>query len=81
MTIYIVHYNDAENYAAYTSEAKAKQTIWENYCEEMPDKTKTLYGEEDRNSLEEFGYILDYGWIEQVTLYDENGKEFVCDTL
>lgn len=81
MTIYIVHFNDSENYAAYTSEAKAKQTIWENYCEEISEATKALYGAEDRNSLEEFGYILDYGWVEAVTLYDENGKEFVCDTL
>ena len=80
MTIYIVHYNDVENYAAYTSEAKAKQTIWESYCEEMSDEVKAQYGAEDRNSLEEFGYILDYGWVAPVVLYDENGKEFVCDT-
>lgn len=80
MTIYIVRYNDAETDAAYTSEAKAKQTIWENYCEEMSDEVKTLHGAEDRSSLEEFGYILDYGWVEAVPLYDENGKEFVCDT-
>lgn len=83
MTIYIVHFSDTGNYAAYTSEAKAKQTLWEGYCEEIYDETQALYAEEDRATLEEFGYIIDYGWVEAVLLYDddENGKGFVCDTL
>ena len=81
MTIYIVHFRDAEDYAAYTSEAKAKQTIWEHYCEEISAETQARYGAEDRASLEESGCILGYGWIDAVPLYDENGKEIVCDTL
>lgn len=38
MKIYIVNFNDQGNYAAYTSEAKAKEVLWETYCEEIPRK-------------------------------------------
>ena len=73
MKIYIVNFNDQGNYAAYTSEAKAKEVLWETYCEEIPAETREKYLEEDKATLED-GYIIDYGWITEIELYDERGN-------
>ena len=74
MTIYIVNFNDQGNYAAYTAEAKAKEFLWAAYCEEIPAETREKYLEEDKKSLED-GYIINYGWITEIELYNEKGEK------
>ena len=73
MTIYIVNFNDQDNYAAYTSEKKAKEVLWDAYCEDITEETRLKWGEEDKRTLEESGYIVDYGWIAATDLFNENG--------
>ena len=74
MKIYIVNFNGQDNYAAYTSEEKAKQALLDAYCEEIPEEIRLKYVEEDELTLKS-GYITDYGWITETDLYDANGNE------
>ena len=74
MRIYVVNFYDHENYRAYTSEEKAKVLLWESYCEEFSEDTRKRHEEEDKETLKR-GYIVDYGWISEVNLYDENDNE------
>ena len=70
MTIYVLNFNDNECYAAYTSFEKAKQILWENYCDEVDLDTRGKYLKEDLKTLKE-GYIIDYAYIKEVTLVEE----------
>ena len=74
MKIYVVNFNDHDNYRAYTSKEKAKTLLWESYCKDYSEDTRKRYEEEDKVTLEQ-GYIIDYGWISEVKLYDENDSE------
>ena len=70
MKIYIVNFADQDFYCAYTSFEKAKQVLWENYCEEVSNETRAKFLEDDLKTLEE-GYIIDYGWIAVTDLVEE----------
>ena len=74
MSIYIVNFNDFEDYRAYTSVEKAKAILWENYEREVPEQVRAELTEQDRQTLDESLYIEDYGWVSEIDLYDENGK-------
>ena len=69
-TIYVLSFNDTGVYCAYTNFEKAKEVLWETYCDDIPAETRNKYLDEDLKSLEE-GYILDYGYINDVPLIEE----------
>lgn len=70
MKIYILSFNDSGNYCAYTTFEKAKEVLWECYCEDVDEATRTKYLEEDLQTLEE-GFITDYGYIDETVLVEE----------
>ena len=70
MKIYILNFNDSGTYCAYTSFEKAKQVLWECYCDDINEEYRAKYLEEDLKELEE-GYITDYGYIDETTLVEE----------
>ena len=72
-TIYVLHFSDQDNYAAYITLDQAKKVLWDSYCAEVDAETRAEYEENDRRTLEA-GWIEDYGWISQVDLFDEEGK-------
>ena len=43
MKIYIVNFEDQDCYCAYTSFAKAKEFLWENYCEEVSEEVRAKF--------------------------------------
>lgn len=73
-TIYVLHFNDQADYAAYPSLEKAKEVLWEAYCNEVDEEIRAKWAEEDKTTLEDGNYICDYAWISQVDLFDEEGK-------
>ena len=68
--IYILEFVDSDNYCAYATYEKAKQVLWETYCEEVDKETREKFLEEDLKTLED-GYILDYGYVDEVTFVNE----------
>ena len=70
MKIYVLSFNDSGSYCAYTSFEKAKQVLWECYCDDIPEETRAKYVKEDYDTLEE-GYITDYGYIDETVLVEE----------
>ena len=69
--VYVVELYDTGIYCAYKTEAKAKQALWECYCDEIDEDVRALYLAEDTETLEQRGYITDYGVVNEVTLVDE----------
>jgi inorganic pyrophosphatase len=70
MTIYVLNFNDTGSYYAYTSFERAKQILWECYCDEVDQEKREKYLDEDLKTLEE-GYITDYGYINETILVEE----------
>lgn len=70
MMIYVLNFNDTGVYCAYTSFEKARQALWECYCDDVDQGTRTKYLDEDLKTLEE-GYIEDYGYIQDTILVEE----------
>ena len=75
MKIYILNFNDSGNYCAYASKEKAKQVLWECYCDEIlpniNEADRETYYAEDSKTFEESDYIIDYGWVEEVDFVEE----------
>ena len=70
MIIYLLSFNDEGAYCAFQSFEKAKSVLWEHYCEEVPVEVRNQYLKDDLETLEK-GYIIDYGYIEEITLVEE----------
>ena len=68
--IYVVDLHDTGIYCAYTTEAKAKQVLWELYCDEVDEDVRAIHLAEDTETLEK-GYIIDYGAVYEVALVEE----------
>ena len=68
--VYILEFADSGNYCAYATYEKAKQVLWETYCEEVDKETREKFLEEDLKTLVE-GFIIDYGYIEEVSFVNE----------
>jgi hypothetical protein len=68
--IYVLEFADNGVYCAYATKEAAKKVLWESYCEEVDNETREKYLKEDLKTLEE-GYIIDYGWVEEVTFVNE----------
>ena len=75
MKIYILNFNDSGIYCAYATKEKAKQVLWECYCDEiLPNINETdreTYYAEDSKTFEIDDYIIDYGWVEEVDFVEE----------
>jgi inorganic pyrophosphatase len=69
-SIYILEFADSGNYCAYATYEKAKQVLWETYCEEVDKETREKFLDEDLKTLED-GYIIDYGYVDEVTFVNE----------
>ena len=73
--IYVLNFNDNGIYCAYATKDAAKKVLWESYCDEiLPNISETnreAYLKEDTATFEENGYIIDYGWVEEVTFVNE----------
>ena len=70
MKIYILNFNDSECYCAYTTKEKAKEALWQCYCDEVDPEIRAKYLEEDLKTLED-GFIEEYGWIAETTLIED----------
>ena len=68
--VYVVELYDTGIYAAYKTEAKAKEVLWECYCDEVDEDVRVIHLTEDIKTLEK-GYIIDYGAVYEVTLVEE----------
>ena len=72
MTIYLVNIEGTIE-SAHTSDKMAKEALWKSYCQHVDAETREKYIDEDRLTLKQ-GYIEEYGWVEVVELYDEEGR-------
>lgn len=73
--IYVLNFNDNGIYCAYATKDAAKKVLWECYCDEiLPNINETdreTYYTEDLKTFEVDDYIIDYGWVEEVTFVNE----------
>ena len=73
--VYVLNFNDNGCYCAYATKEAAKKVLWESYCDEiLPNINETdreTYYAEDQKTFEEDDYIIDYGWVEEVTFVNE----------
>ena len=73
--IYVLNFTDNGCYCAYATKEAAKKVLWECYCDEiLPNINPTdrdAYYAEDQKTFEEDDYIIDYGWVEEVSFVNE----------
>jgi hypothetical protein len=50
-SIYILEFADSGNYCAYATFDKAKQVLWECYCDEVDAEIRARHYEEDIKTL------------------------------
>ena len=74
-SIYVLNFNDSGNYCAYATKDAAKKVLWESYCDELlstySEANRETYYNEDLQTFEDADYIIDYGWVEEVTFVNE----------
>ena len=73
--IYVLNFTETGIYCAYASKEKAKQVLWEYYCDEVlpyySEEHRQKFFEEDQRTFEEDGFIIDYGWVQEVDFVNE----------
>ena len=73
--VYVLNFNDSGNYCAYATKDAAKKVLWESYCDELlptfSEANREAYYDADLQTFEEDDYIIDYGWVEEVTFVNE----------
>ena len=73
--IYVLNFNDSGIYCAYANKDAAKKVLWECYCDEIliniNEIDRKAYYDADFKTFEEDDYIIDYGWVEEVTFVNE----------
>ena len=73
--IYVLNFNDSGIYCAYANKDAAKKVLWESYCDEIltkiNERDRETYYAEDLKTFEVDDYIIDYGWVEEVTFVNE----------
>lgn len=63
MKVYAVElYGDGIR-AVYKNKKKAKEVLWQMYCDNVDKETREKYIEEDTKTFEEYNYITDYGAV------------------
>ena len=71
MKIYVIElYNDGI-YAAYKTKEKAKEVLWQMYCDDVDKAVREKYIAEDTETFEKYDYITDYGCVCSVELVEE----------
>ena len=71
MTIYVIELYDDGMYAAYKTKDKAKEVLWQMYCDDVDREVRERYIEEDTETFYKYDYITDYGCVNEVELVDE----------
>ena len=71
MKVYVVEFYDSGIYAAYKTKEKAKEVLWQTYCDEVSPETRAKYLEEDTKIFEKYSYITSYGAVYTVDFVDE----------
>ena len=71
MKVYVIELYDDGIYAAYKTKEKAKEVLWQMYCDEVDREVRERYIEEDTDTFEKYDYITDYGCVNTVTLVEE----------
>jgi hypothetical protein len=69
--VYVLNFNDNGIYCVYATKEAAKKVLWECYCDEVLPAISDTYAKEDAETLREDSYIIDYGWVEEVTFVNE----------
>ena len=71
MKVYVIELYDDGIYAAYKTKAKAKETLWQMYCDDVDREVRERYIAEDTETFEKYDYITDYGCVCSVELVEE----------
>lgn len=73
--VYVLNFNETGIYCAYATKEKAKQVLWECYCDEIlpyySEERRQEFFEEDQKTFEEDAFIIDYGWVQEVDFVNE----------
>ena len=69
--IWLISFYDGDAYCAYRTVEKAKEVLWQMYCDDVAEEDREKYYEEDQDTLHKYLYIEDYGYIESITLVEE----------
>jgi hypothetical protein len=71
----VLNFNDSGNYCVYATKDAAKKVLWECYCDELlptfSEANREAYYKADLQTFEDADYIIDYGWVEEVTFVNE----------
>ena len=71
MKIYVIELYDDGVYAAYKTKEKAKEVLWQMYCDDVDREIRERHIAEDTESFEKYDYIFDYGCVCDVELVEE----------
>ena len=69
--VYVVELYDDGIYAAYKTKEKAKEVLWQMYCDDIDKEIRDRYLAEDTEIFEKYNYITDYGCVSEVILVEE----------
>ena len=70
-TVYVIELYDDGIYATYKTKEKAKEVLWQMYCDNVDKEIRERYIEEDTETFEEQNYIADYGAVYTVKFVEE----------
>ena len=71
MKIYVIELYDDGMYAAYKTKEKAKEVLWQMYCDDVDREVREIFIEEDTKTFEKYDYITGYGCVNTVMLVEE----------
>ena len=71
MKVYVVELYDDGIYAAYKTKEKAKEVLWQMYCDDVDREIRERYIAKDTELFEKYNYITDYGAIYGVVFVEE----------
>jgi hypothetical protein len=69
--VYVIELYDDGIYAAYKTIEKAKEVLWQMYCDDIDKEVRDRYLTEDTETFEKHNYITDYGCVDEVVLVEE----------
>ena len=69
--IYVIELYDDGNYVAYKTKEKAREVLWQMYCDDVDKEIRDRYFAEDIETFEKYNYITDYGCVNEVILVEE----------
>ena len=71
MKVYVIELYDDGMYAAYKTKEKAKEVLWQMYCDDVDREIRERYIAEDTETFEKYNYITDYGAVCTVAFVEE----------